>query len=291
MSVIKPKDLYVSVMEMALSGGLPRGDSTGWELMDKTWSVRSGEMTVITGIPGSGKSEWMDALMVNLAKLHKWHFAIYSPENHPLEFHMSKLLEKVMKLPFSDGPTKKMELEDIEKGINFMDKYFAFLKPDAENLSPISILNLANEYIATVPAEQKCALLIDPWNELDHRRPSGLSETEYISQTLSQFRHWAREANAHIFIVAHPTKLQKNQDGTYPCPTLYDISGSAHWRNKADNGIAVHRPNLVDNPHHAEVHIQKVRFRHVGKPGKVDFKFNPANGVFTDIDPIPAGLR
>ena len=101
-------------MELALSGGLPRGYATGWPRLDATWSVRLGEITVITGIPGSGKSEWMDALMVNLAKRHNFHFAIYSPENHPLEFHVSKLLEKVMKLPFSDGPTPKMTLEQVE---------------------------------------------------------------------------------------------------------------------------------------------------------------------------------
>ena len=289
--IVSPQDLYVKVMELAISGGLPRGYLTGWPRLDATWSVRLGEITAITGIPGSGKSEWMDSLMVNLAKKHNFHFAIYSPENHPLEFHVSKLLEKVMKKPFSDGPTQKMTLEEVEKGLKFMNSHFAFLSPTLDELTPTSILGLANEYLNTLTTDIPAALLLDPWNELDHRRTAGLSETEYISETLSKFRHWARETNCHLFIVAHPTKLLKNLDGTYPCPTLYDISGSAHWRNKADNGIVVHRPNVVDTPHHCEVHIQKVRFRHVGKPGKVDFRFNPANGVFDDIDPVMGMMR
>ena len=290
MATVKPQDLTSKVMEMSITGGLPRGYLTGWERMDATWSVRLGEMTLVTGIPGSGKSEWMDSLMVNLAKKHGFNFVIFSPENHPLEFHVSKLLEKVMKKPFSDGPTPKMELEDIEKGLKFMNKHFTFLAPEVHQLDPVSILNLAQEEIAKVPSDIPTALLIDPWNEVS-KCPAGISETDYISQTLSTMRYWARDNNAHLFIVAHPTKMQKGQDGKYPCPTPYDIAGSAHWRNKADNCIAVHRPNIIDNPHWAEVHVQKVRFRHVGRIGTVEFTFNPANGCFTDIDPLHPNLR
>jgi twinkle protein len=288
MSLITPKSLYASVMKMSLDGGLPRGFSTGWNRMDEIWSVRLGEITAITGIPGSGKSEWMDALMVNLAQQHNFHFVIYSPENHPIEFHVSKLLEKITKLPFSDGPTPKMTLEEIEDGLNKMEKHFTFLKPPLDDLSPMSILTLASKALEKIPEDTPTAIVIDPYNELDHRRPSGLTETEYISQMLSQFRHWARDNNIHLFLIAHPTKLQKNQDGTYPVPTLYDIAGSAHFRNKIDNGIVVHRPNIMENPHHCEVYIQKVRFRHVGKPGKIDFRFNPINGTFSDIDQMAA---
>src|SRR5690606_41025002 len=46
----------------------------------------------------------------------------------------------------------------------------------------------------------------------------------------------------HTWVVAHPKILQKKPDAAeYPVPTPYDVSGSAHWRNKADNCITVYR--------------------------------------------------
>lgn len=42
--------------------------------------VVPGELTIITGVPNSGKSEWIDALMVNLADKFGWRFGLCSME-------------------------------------------------------------------------------------------------------------------------------------------------------------------------------------------------------------------
>lgn len=50
--------------------------------------VVPGELTIITGVPNSGKSEWIDALMVNLADRFGWRFGLCSMEkkvSHPLQ--------------------------------------------------------------------------------------------------------------------------------------------------------------------------------------------------------------
>lgn len=39
-----------------------------------------GELTIITGVPNSGKSEWIDALLCNLTHQHGWSFALCSME-------------------------------------------------------------------------------------------------------------------------------------------------------------------------------------------------------------------
>ena len=39
-----------------------------------------GELTIVTGVPNSGKSEWIDALLCNLATEHGWSFAMCSME-------------------------------------------------------------------------------------------------------------------------------------------------------------------------------------------------------------------
>ena len=55
--------------------------------------VVPGELTIVTGLSNSGKSEWLDALTVNLAKEHGWRFAMCSLENSIAE-HGRKLMEK-----------------------------------------------------------------------------------------------------------------------------------------------------------------------------------------------------
>jgi twinkle protein len=85
--------------------------------------------------------------------------------------------------------------------------------------------------------------------------------------------------NIHVWIVAHPTKLQKTERGVYPVPTPYDISGSANWRNKADNCISIYRENME---HRISVHVQKVRFKDNGKPGVIELDYDPVSGRFSE---------
>jgi twinkle protein len=122
-------------------------------------------------------------------------------------------------------------------------------------------------------------MVIDPWNELDHSRKAQYTETEYISSALTKIRRFARLNNIHIWVIAHPTKMQRQASGNYAVPTPYDIAGSAHFRNKPDNCICIWR-DLSDESKHVDIHIQKVRFRHLGKVGKVQLKFNIGSGRY-----------
>ncbi|MFH1010559.1 MAG: topoisomerase, partial [bacterium] len=85
--IIPHSTIRSSVEHLYEAGGLPRGDKTGWPSVDKLYTVGMNQWTVVTGNPGGGKSEWLDAVMVNLAKQGDWRFFIYSPENQPLALH------------------------------------------------------------------------------------------------------------------------------------------------------------------------------------------------------------
>jgi len=52
----------------------------------------------VTGVPNSGKSEWLDALAVNLALDQGWRFAVCSMEKRPRD-HARQLLEKIAGKP------------------------------------------------------------------------------------------------------------------------------------------------------------------------------------------------
>ena len=55
-----------------------KGESTGIDSVDKLFTIAPGQLSVVTGIPGSGKSEFIDQLMINLARNSGWKFAVAS---------------------------------------------------------------------------------------------------------------------------------------------------------------------------------------------------------------------
>ena len=85
--------------------------------------------------------------------------------------------------------------------------------------------------------------MIDPYNRLENEQGQR-NETQYVSEVLDKLQNFAQRHDVLVILMAHPTKLTKNKDGIYEAPSLYDISGSANFYNKADFGIVVHRNNL-----------------------------------------------
>lgn len=257
--------------------GFRRGLSTGWLAIDELYTVRTGEMTIITGIPGSGKSNWLDALAVNLFKVHDWRFCFCSPENWPVQRHAASIMEKIVEKPFaaSRANVARMDRDETAYALAVMEGAFNFIMLGDDDMTLESVLAKAR---AAIFRHGVKGVVLDPWNEFEHNRPAGLSETEYISQALSKVRRFARVNDVHVWIVAHPTKLHKDKDtGEYPVPTLYDISGSAHWYNKADNGITVYRRMDADL---TDIYVGKIRFREVGQRGKATLAYCRDTGTY-----------
>ena len=260
--------------------GLKRGALTGWPTLDEHYTVVPGQWTVVTGIPGHGKSNFLDALFVNLAKYEDWKFAIFSPENQPLERHFANIMEKYFEQPFDLGKLGRITEEQLATGKDWLKKHFSVILPHEDDSWSIDgVLSLAKVLVYRKGIK---GLVIDPWNELDHSRPSNLTETEYISATLTKLRQFARNYKVHVWLVAHPAKLYKDKDGKYPVPTPYDISGSAHYRNKADNAITVWRNVGHEDQSCSDIHVQKIRFKEVGKVGLVSLRYDFISGAFID---------
>lgn len=281
--VMEASDVAEQVVQLYREG-LPPGLSTGWSTVDQYYTVKPGEMTIVTGVPSHGKSEWLDALVVNLALLHGLRFAVCSPENMPLQRHLSKLIEKYVGLPFGGGRLNRMPIQRAVEGLDWIQQHFTFIVPD-EAITIASLLETAKQMVTRYGIR---GLIIDPWNEFDHRRPGNVSETEYISDCLGKIRRFGRTYGVHVWVVAHPSKLLKDKNGEYPVPTPYDISGSAHWRNKADNCLTIWR-DVQDYAKPTIVYVQKVRFREVGKVGDVPLRWNGLNGRYEEEVMIARG--
>ena len=275
----KVKDIIASAREFPIYGtytfsdtrdkildfyknGYKKSYSTGFSDLDAYYKIRPQEFTIITGIPGHGKSEFLDSIIINMIRDHNWKVAIFSPENHPVERHHTKLIEKVAGSRFHKTKTNK-----INSIIDYLDNRAFSIAPDSSLLTLNKILDKAKQLIFRHGIN---ALVIDPFNELDHQRQQGIAQTEYISSFLSKIRHFARDKDIHIFIVAHPTKSVNDSNGKMRVPTAYDISGSANWFNKADNIISVFR----DQDNFTEIHVQKIRFYEIGKKGQITLEYD-----------------
>ena len=169
-----------------------------------------------------------------------------------------------------------MNEKELEAALKFLNDHFFFIMPEKEDCDIDDILQLTKVAIFRDGIK---GLIIDPWNEIEHNRGKE-SETDYVSKALSKVRKFSRVNDMHTWIVAHPTKMQKRNDGIYPVPTPYDISGSAHWRNKADVCICVYRNFETET---TTIHIQKIRFKDVGTVGESDFVFDVRNGRYSEV--------
>lgn len=257
-------------------GGLSRGLTTGWPTIDEHFRICPGSLNIVTGIPSSGKSEWLDQLMLFACVEHDWRWAVYSPENQPPPFHFQKLAEKFSRKAMFPGWGRQMTACDVQQCLDYFSEKMQFITLDCGILTIDDILAKVK---VCVVRDRINGFLLDPYNEVEHARPAGMTETEYVSMFLSKVRNFGRTHNVTMFVVAHPTKLQKGDDGRYPVPTPYDISGSAHWRNKADNCIAVWR-SCQEGDNSVQIHVQKIRDKNIGKVGCVVLYWQRSTGYF-----------
>jgi len=270
---------YVDQVQQLYQHGIPQGVSTGWACIDELYRVRPGDVTVVTGAPNSGKSEWLDALAVNLARDHGWRIGVYSPEQGSAAEHIAKLAEKYTGRPFNHGHSTRISTTELDQSVTWIDQHFTWLEPEQPTLG--ALLAIAEQLVLRRGVR---GLIFDPWNEIEHARPAAMTETEYIGSTLSRIRRFARAHAVHVWIVAHPQKLRRDEhSGQYPVVGPYEISGSANWNNKVDCCISIWRERKAGvSTSEVDVHVQKVRHKYVGRLGMATLNWNRLSGRYSE---------
>jgi twinkle protein len=276
--VVPHEDIVKDVLNF-YDNGYPKGCQLNIEGISEYLHLSDGQITIVTGAPGSGKSEFLDYIMTNTAMDNDWRWAVCSFENSPSSLHVTKLAEKIGRKSFDyrKDHLQRLTRDEIEYILPFIGSRFYFINP---NDTDTSIDGLMAKTAELVRLKGVKGLLLDPWNYIEHKIPSNQTETQYISEALTKIKMTAMKLGIHIFIVAHPAKLQKVGE-VYEVPTLYSISGSAHFYNKADNGLTVYM-NKKDNL--VEIHVQKVRFSWNGKVGCIRYKYDTYTRQYQYID-------
>jgi len=255
------------------SKGTGKGVSTGYSNVDQIYTVAEGQLTIVTGYPSSGKSNFVDQLMVNLGRSNDWKFALCSFENAP-EVHISRLMEIYKEKRFFEG-TNRMTDDDRKDAFDWVQQHFLFL--DSEGVEPASIDSILDRARIAVVRMGIRGLVVDPYNYIENK--SGMAETEFISSMLTRIQAFAKAYGVHVWFVAHPAKITRS-GMDLPRPDGMAISGSMAWWAKADCGMTVHRTKTND----VEIAIWKCRYRWVGTQGETQLNYEKVTGTYKVAD-------
>lgn len=259
----------------------------GLPMFDQHYRVGLGQLTVVTGISFHGKTTFLDFLLLQYMKRHDWHIVVFSPEQYPPTRHAAvlaaQLVGKPMPSPWRDV-RDPMSPEQAAKAIGWINRHVTFLDPEGATVE--ELLRLAAIVVARTGAK---GLVLDPWNEIAHER-TFMSETLYTGDVLRRFKTFARQHDLHVWLVAHPTKLpRQNPDDPEIVPGLEHISGSNNFRNKADMGLTVWRDIYdLDNRDRVLVRVTKAKHRDFGLIGDTSFHYEEQSHRFVELAaPIP----
>jgi twinkle protein len=271
-SGLSTADTYAERLNDLYAQGTGKGFSTGYSSIDSIYTVAPGQLTVVTGYPSSGKSNFVDQLMVNLAKGSGFKFAVCSFENQP-EIHISRLMEIYTRKRFFDGKDRMTQAEK-DDAFKWVGEHFLFIDSNGEEPSTLdSVLERARVAVKRLGIR---GLVIDPYNYLELSRENN-TETEAISHMLTRVQKFCKAHDVHTFFIAHPSKMMRS-GVDQPRPDGMSISGSMAWWAKTDCGITVHRGDdkLV------EIAVWKCRYRWVGTQGETSLIYNKTSGTYAE---------
>lgn len=255
----------------------PPALASGMAGLDAHYRLRRGDFCVVTGQPGHGKSSFVNEIACRMASAHGWTTVFASFEQMPQVDH-----RRALRSFHAAKREKDMGPAELAAADAWIDRHFAFIVPAEDD--EITLAWVLERAAAAILRHGASLVVIDPWNEMDHLRPRDMSLTEYVGFAIRQLRKLARRYEVHLIVVAHPAKMQRGKDGKFPPPTLQDISDSAHWANKADVGVVIHRASLVDTPETA-IRIVKSRYHHaIGTPGEITGIWDEATTRYRIVD-------
>ena len=250
--------------------GFKKGFQIGLDNFDNIFSTYTKQFITVTGIPSSGKSDFVDQMVVGYNKEYQWKTAFASPENAPTYLHAHKLMRKVWGDMPNKGDIGGDKWNQVAEHVN--DNFFFI---DMERYTLESVLRKGAELVKRKGI--KC-LVIDPFNKVRDVDCTTEDVNRYTMEYLTKIETFAKKYDVLVFIVAHPTKMYKNQNGKIEEPTMYNIKGGGEWYDASYHGLLVHRDYELKT---TKVKVLKVKFQNLGENGaEAFFKWEPKSGCF-----------
>ena len=258
----KAIDLYRNGMDHGVKAGIPD--------LDKIYTTSPGTLTVFTGIPGNGKSSFLTWLSVKLAAKGGWQSVILSAET-PSQIHILQMAAVYVDKPFQGA--NKMTEDELSAALDWVQRHFTFI--DDSDTDVDSVLERASVSIMRYGSR---IIQIDPYNFLTSSSP-GDDNSVSITKMLVKLKTFAAAHDVAVWLVAHPTKMYRNQEGKVPTPGGMDVAGSAGFFNVCDAGVSLSR----GEPGFSKVTCWKARFPWVGSLGETELEYDVNTGQFSGV--------
>ena len=278
-NVVTVNDINDELEEFIHEGFKP-GYQVGLDNFDSIFSTYTGQFITVTGVPSSGKSDFVDRMAVGYQMKYGWKTAFASPENKPTFLHAHKLIRKI-----GGWMPKKDDLgsDKWNRCFDVVNDNFYFIEAERYDLD--AVLKKGAELVKRKGI--KC-LVIDPYNKVKMKGAGDLSITDATMEYLAKIEAFAKKYDVLVVIVAHPTKMYKKDDGTIDEPTMYNIKGGGEWYDASYHGLLVHR-NYTNNT--VKVKVLKVKFQNLGEnQAEAHFKWNHASGDYMPVTEIDQNL-
>ena len=271
-NVLTLKDIDDELQEFIQEGFKP-GYQIGLDNFDSIFSTYTGQFITVTGVPSSGKSDFVDRMVVGYNIKYGWKTAFASPENKPTFLHAHKLIRKIgnwMPEKTDIGSHKWNEVTEI------VNNNFFFIEHERYDLD--AVLNKGAQLVKRKGI--KC-LVIDPYNKIKMDGASSMSIPDATMEYLTRIEAFAKKYDVLVIVVAHPTKMYKKEDGTIDEPNMYNIKGGGEWYDASYHGLLVHRDY---NKKTVKVKVLKVKFQNLGEnQAEAHFKWDHISGNYVPV--------
>ena len=263
------KDIEDEITDFVKNGFKP-GYQIGLPNFDDIFSTYTGQFITVTGIPSSGKSDFVDQMVVGYNQKYQWKTAFASPENAPTYLHAHKLMRKIWQGMPTKNDIHSDKWNQIAEHCN--DNFFHI---DMERYTLESVLRKGAELVKRKGI--KC-LVIDPFNKIRDVDCKTEDVNRYTMEYLTKIEMFCKKYDVLVFIVAHPTKMYRDKDGKIEEPTMYNIKGGGEWYDASYHGILVHRDYEAKT---VKAKVLKVKFQNLGENGaEAHFKWEHKSGCF-----------
>lgn len=249
---------------------------TGVEVLDDRGEgpalyIVPGTLTVFTGHANTGKSTFMDCVVASLLKRGiPTCLASFETDVKPI------LLNDLRRAMLGCGPADLRNADTSACDAIIREKLH-IISQQVDEIDELTVEDFLDLCRTSVLRRGTRVVIVDPWNELEHKMRPGENETMYIGRALRAIKRFAKLYDVAFWIIAHPTKPF---EGKVRMPRLLDISGSANWANKADFGLSYHRAD----EHAADLCVTKVRKGYPGRRGNVRVQYDWRISAFTGVE-------
>jgi len=229
-TLVRPSAYNDAMMKLIDGADTSLGDSTGFPSLDAVIKgVRPGELTIVTGHTGHGKSSLVSAMLEDGARRGISCLAVFLEEG-PQAF-VRGMFQRRFGQPVSSikGEDKRAKAYEVlstldENPIWLFDAYGRVSLDDVIDGITYAVHRLGVKWV-----------MIDHLHFIECI--AGMDEVKFLDHAANTFAETAVRLNVHIFLLAHP----KGSVELSTIPTGGSIKGSSSIKQAAFNGITVFR--------------------------------------------------